>query len=188
MVSLGDLEGGSDYSGASGLSSDGSVVVGQSDSSWGLEAFRWTSGAGMVSLGYFEDSYTVRALGVSADGSIIVGDSETASGGVAFIWDSMNGMRNLRTVLTSDYGLDLTDWTLNTASAISSDGLKIVGYGLHNGNTEAFYADLTPAAVPEPSSFALVAVAAGSAVWRRCRRKSSLPAGAERLKRSRNSA
>ena len=34
-----------------GVSADGSVVVGQSSSASGIEAFRWTSGGGMVGLG-----------------------------------------------------------------------------------------------------------------------------------------
>jgi len=37
---LGDLPGGSVYSGANGISADGSVVVGASESASGLEAFR----------------------------------------------------------------------------------------------------------------------------------------------------
>ncbi|MCH7603269.1 MAG: hypothetical protein IIB54_10920, partial [Planctomycetes bacterium] len=48
---LGDLPGGSISSGAWGVSADGSVVVGVSSSTSGQEAFRWTSGGGMVGLG-----------------------------------------------------------------------------------------------------------------------------------------
>jgi probable HAF family extracellular repeat protein len=48
---LGDLAGGSFSSFAIGVSADGSVVVGQGLSASGSEAFRWTSGTGMVGLG-----------------------------------------------------------------------------------------------------------------------------------------
>ena len=51
MVGLGDLPGGTFISPAHGVSSDGSVVVGFSNSALGQEAFRWTSGGGMVGLG-----------------------------------------------------------------------------------------------------------------------------------------
>ncbi len=48
---LGDLTGGGVGSFASGVSGDGSVVVGRSFGASGTEAFRWTSGGGMVGLG-----------------------------------------------------------------------------------------------------------------------------------------
>lgn len=47
---LGDLPGGNIFSQAAGVSADGSVVVGQSNSASGGEAFRWTAGGGMVGL------------------------------------------------------------------------------------------------------------------------------------------
>jgi probable HAF family extracellular repeat protein len=48
---LGDLPGGEFHSVAIGVSADGSVIVGPSDSASGYEAFRWTSDGGMVGLG-----------------------------------------------------------------------------------------------------------------------------------------
>ncbi len=48
---LGDLPGGSFSSIAYGISEDGSTVVGQGRSGSGNEAFRWTSGMGMLGLG-----------------------------------------------------------------------------------------------------------------------------------------
>jgi probable HAF family extracellular repeat protein len=164
---LGDLPGGDFYSTGRGISADGSVLVGNSNSTNGYEAFRWEGGV-MVGLGdLLGGSFESRAEAVSADGSIVVGFGSTALGYESFLWDSVNGMRNLQTVLTSDYGLDLTGWTLSEASSISADGMQIVGFGLHNGNIEGWYADLSSSAVPEPSSFVLVAGLAGCAWWRR---------------------
>ncbi|PHQ88682.1 MAG: HAF repeat/PEP-CTERM domain-containing protein, partial [Sulfurimonas sp.] len=51
LVGLGDLAGGSFFSRAFSVSSDGSVVVGESTSASGLEAFRWTQTGGIVGLG-----------------------------------------------------------------------------------------------------------------------------------------
>ncbi len=34
-------------------------------------------------------------------------------GDEAFIWNSSQGMRSLKQVLTNDYGLNLTGWTLS---------------------------------------------------------------------------
>src|SRR5262245_47092881 len=80
FVRLGDLPGGGLSSFATGVSADGSVVVGSSSSATSgpnpddREAFRWTAATGMVGLGFlpggtFSDS---GAFGVSADGSVVV--------------------------------------------------------------------------------------------------------------------
>jgi probable HAF family extracellular repeat protein len=78
---LGDLAGGSFYSGASGVSADGSVVVGYGNSESGTEAFIWDSTKGMQSLytvltGYGIDltGWTLSsAMDISDDGKTIVG-------------------------------------------------------------------------------------------------------------------
>jgi hypothetical protein len=62
-------------------------------------------------------------------------------------------MRSLQQVLTNDYGLDLTGWSLNRANAISADGLTVVGFGTNpNGLTEAWIASLDGEPVPEPGT------------------------------------
>src|ERR1039458_4525405 len=98
-----------------GVSGDGSVVVGTSGydtSGYGyfLRAFRWTAGSGMVSLGGYGSS----ASGVSADGSVIVGTSNY----VAFRWTAGTGMVGL------GY---LPGGTYSYANGISADGSVIVG-------------------------------------------------------------
>ncbi len=60
-------------------------------------------------------------------------------------------MRNLQDVLTNDYGLDLTGWTLEEANGISDDGRVIVGYGDNPaGQTQAWRV-----VIPEPSGIGL---------------------------------
>jgi len=127
-------------------------VVGMSNSASGEEAFRWTSGGGMVGLGDLPGGdFWSEALDVSADGSTVVGWGVSASGQEAFIWDQANGMRNLRDVLVSDLGLNLTGWTLDAAYGISDDGQTIVGWGYNpSGNPEAWIATL-----PEPVTLSL---------------------------------
>jgi probable HAF family extracellular repeat protein len=153
-IGLGTVPG-DHYSDAYAISADGSVVVGSS-SVWQVEgdvvrtrtqAFRWTEAGGMVGLGalYGGDA---TALAVSGDGSVVVGHSDD----VAFIWDPIHGMRSLQDVLTGDFGLDLSGWTLVEARGISSDGRIIVGSGENpNGDFEAWIAVL-----PEPSTSVLV--------------------------------
>jgi probable HAF family extracellular repeat protein len=133
---------------ANGVSADGSVVVGFSNP----EAFRWTSGSGMVGLGLLPGASVSDALSVSGDGSVVVGYSGTPSAHQAIIWDATHGTRNLQQVLTTDYGLNLTGWTLEDANAISADGRTFVGDGFDpNHHVEAWIAT-----IPEPATGLLV--------------------------------
>jgi probable HAF family extracellular repeat protein len=158
MVGLGDLPGGKFQGLATSVSADGSVVVGYGESASGTEAFCWedTNGNGQSDPGEMQGlgdmsggTFRSVAQDTSADGSIIVGYGTSESGREVFIWDTNNGMRNLKGVLQSEYGLDLTGWTLTEATAISDDGLTIVGSGTNpDGHAEAWIATLCPP--PEP--------------------------------------
>ena len=75
-------------------------------------------------------------------------------------------MRSLQNVLTSELDLDLTGWTLTTARAISNDGLKITGYGMHNGISEAWVA-----IIPEPSTLGLLLLGGVSILHCRSRKR-----------------
>lgn len=177
-TTLGDFPGGNTESRAFAVSADGSTVVGfgtPADSVGGLpvdrEAFRWTQSTGMVGLGDLPGGqFYSWASDVSADGSVVVGYSITSgeSGkgtSEAFLWDAANGMRNLRTVLVTEHGLDLSGWLLSEATAISDDGLVIVGNGTNpDGVSEAWIA-----AVPEPTTAVLLPI---SGLWVFRRRRS----------------
>jgi probable HAF family extracellular repeat protein len=128
---LGDLAGGGFGSNAFAISADGSVIVGVGVNATGVVAFRWTQATGMQSIGDLPgDLVSGRANGVSADGSIVVGQGYTAGNFHAFIWTAGTGMRDLRDVLVNELGLETLDgWRLDVASAISADGLTVVGYG-----------------------------------------------------------
>ena len=85
FTGLGDLTAGSFYSIAKGVSANRAVVVGQSSSASGNEAFRWTSRTGMVGLGDLPGGYfSSHADGVSADGAVVVGSGISGSGWEAF--------------------------------------------------------------------------------------------------------
>jgi probable HAF family extracellular repeat protein len=122
---------------ATGVSADGSVIVG-----YGLhdEAFRWTEDGGMELLGTLPGGVESMAYGVSADGSMVVGEC----GWKACLWDKNNTIYSLYEVLV---GLGLEDelnrWELHRATAISADGLTIVGFGTNpDGRWEAWRAEL----------------------------------------------
>jgi probable HAF family extracellular repeat protein len=159
LVPLGDLPGGTEDGIASGVNFDGSVIVGRSNSANGYEGFRWTAARGMEPLGDLPGGeFRSTPLDLTDDGSTIVGYAETGIGvGVgeeAFIWDEAHGMRNLKEVLQSQYGLDLSAWTLSRANAISADGSVIVGDGVINGQRRGWVAT-----VPEPTLLAATCIA-----------------------------
>jgi uncharacterized membrane protein len=152
LVPLGDLPGGIEDGNADGVSFDGSTIVGRSNSANGYEGFRWTEAGGMEPLGDLPGGMFVSTpLDVTDDGSTVVGYSHTGiASGVgeeAFIWDPIHGMRNLKQVLQTDYGLDLTAWTLSRANAISADGRVIIGAGIIGGRRRGWVA-----VIPEPTS------------------------------------
>jgi probable HAF family extracellular repeat protein len=128
---LGDLAGGADSSSAYAVSDDGSTAVGFSQSASGPEAFRWTSGSGMVGLGDLPGgSFGSSAWDVSADGSVVVGFGHSSSGAEAFRWTSGSGVVGLG---------DLPGGTFNSNSTgVTSDGAMVVGRGETAIGSEAF--------------------------------------------------
>jgi uncharacterized membrane protein len=116
-------------SSAKAVSANGSITVGSSSNS----PVRWTGTAGPMLLG----TGNGQALAVNGDGTVIVGTTPNG----AFIWDNTNGRRLLATVLTTA-GANLSGWTMDVATSVSSDGKVIVGYGGHLGTTEAWIARL----------------------------------------------
>jgi probable HAF family extracellular repeat protein len=169
MVGLGDLSPDLPMdSTAYGVSAEGSVVVGSAESlAFQKEAFRWTTGGGMVGLGVLPGHTESFAQDVSADGSVVVGSSYNpeVGGTDAFIWDAAHGMRSVRDVLVAQ-GLNLNGWSLFSAEAISDDGLTIIG----RGNNPSGLGEQWIATVPEPTTLSLLAVA-GLAAARRPRAK-----------------
>ncbi len=132
LVGLGDLPGGSDRSFGHAISSDGSVIVGESNSvftdpTFGSEAFRWTPAGGMVGLGDLPGgTFGSDAVFISADGSVVVGigrNSQAVPGGAreVFRWTQATGMVGLGSL---PGGFPSTS---STANAMSADGSVIVG-------------------------------------------------------------
>jgi len=125
-----------DSSSAFGVSADGSVIVGESvNSNDDDEAFRWTSGGGMVPLGFLPGvplNPDSRAFGVSADGSVIVGQASNSNRDQeAFMWTSgvMEGLGFLPG----------SSFPFSRANGVSADGFVIVGESRNsNDNVEAF--------------------------------------------------
>lgn len=121
---LGGLNGAATtYSIPRDVSGDGSVVVGESQSFDGVEAFRWTSDVGMVGLGDLGGTSPYSsAFAVSADGGVVVGVSRSPSSGSqieAFRWELGTGMVGLGDLPGGEY--------LSGALGVSGDGSVVAG-------------------------------------------------------------
>ena len=118
MTDLGTLSGGSE-SYAFGVSADGSVVVGYSNTTaLSDRAFRWTRAGGMTDLGVLSGGSESFAKGVSADGAVVVGYGDSTAGERAFRWTSAGGMTDLGT---------LSGGSESYAYGVSADGSVVVG-------------------------------------------------------------
>ena len=142
--------------GAEDVSDDGSVVVGWANSGSGQRAFRWTAIAGLGILPPLADSVSAYAEAVSGDGTIVVGGDNSSAGGRAFVWSEATGTLNLYDYLVLR-GVDMTGWSRLTAALnVSANGRIITGYGVFNGSTRAFVADI--GVIPGPGVIALIGV------------------------------
>jgi len=177
VVDLGALADSRNYSQALAVS-DGGLVVGSSvvgtsspTSSTDLyHAFAWEGGV-MTDLGGLASQPTYihgEARDVN-DSGLIVGYvarlyGSPTFGGAAVLWDGGVAF-DLNTMVVGADG-----WNLLSAEGINDRG-QIVGYGSFGGQTRAFL--LTPNAVPEPSSLAILSVgglfAASFSLWSRRR-------------------
>jgi probable HAF family extracellular repeat protein len=121
MVGLGFLTG-DDRSRAYGISGDRIVIVGTSfNSTDSYKAFRWVRGDGeMVNIG------TGIAIGASFHGEVIVGRSN----GEAFRWTQSTGIVGLGDLPGGDF--------YSSATAVSSDGSVVVGFGETSEGRRAF--------------------------------------------------
>lgn len=119
------LAGGVDTGFAFGASQNGAVVVGTNNS----QAFRWSSGGGLVSLGALPGGFSSEALGVSADGTVVVGYSSSASGTQAFRWTAGDGLEALGDLAGGNFE--------SIAYRVSADGSVVVGFGNSASGREA---------------------------------------------------
>jgi probable HAF family extracellular repeat protein len=117
---LGFLPGGN-FSRAGRVSADGSVVVGQSNSISGYQAFRWTAVSGMVGLGYLPGESYSGAADVSADGSVVAGGGGSAFGEQGWRWTVAGGLIGLSDPPGSLFPI--------RGYGVSADGSVIVGPG-----------------------------------------------------------
>jgi probable HAF family extracellular repeat protein len=128
FTGVGDLAGGATDSVAYAISADGQVVVGESESTSGTQAFRWTRSGGISGLGFVsmvDPSSTARAI--SSNGAVIVGSSNDAGG----VWRAFRWSAGVFTLLgnQSCSGCD----PITEGLGLSWDGLVAVGSSVARG-------------------------------------------------------
>lgn len=165
MQSIGDLGGGiygSHNFGA--MTSDGRVIIGNSDNGTYNEAFRWTVDGGMQGLGALASNNPFSSAdAMSADGSVIAGISDGGAGlgYTYFRWTEETGMRSLVDILT-DGGIDLSGWDFSYVDPqvfVTADGTKIIGSADYHGNEQTFIFTTGGLITPEELQESLTPVA-----------------------------
>ncbi|MGB1129751.1 MAG: hypothetical protein ACPG4K_06860 [Haloferula sp.] len=137
---LGDLVGGDVSSSASGVSGDGSTVVGQSSSANGPEGYYWKSGAGMIGTGDLSsdgvsDQFSSNLLGTNQAGTYLCGSGTTGAQSSPSVyatrWNASTGLIQLP---------DLSSSGINFSFAVdsSSNGQMIIGRSLTTNGFRAF--------------------------------------------------
>lgn len=131
LISIGDLSGGTYTSESRDVNSDGTVIVGFSNSTLGNEAFIWTEDNRMIGLGDLAGGiFFSSARTVNADGLIVAGISHSALGYQAFRWTSGTGLVGIGDLAGGSFYSD--------AKAINDDGSVIVGDSISGFGLEAF--------------------------------------------------
>lgn len=136
------------------------------------DAWRWSEETGLEPLGRMtEGSQSGLATVVNADGTIILGgDSffgQRPGTGGGWIWQEGVGFTSLNTYFES-FGFDVTGYNFGLPTAMSADGLTIVGRGYDiNDGYESGWVVTLPASgaatftttVPEPAAGVVMLVA-----------------------------
>ena len=135
---------GHDTSRATGVSADGSFIVGQSylasDLAHTERAWRWTAGGGMVSLGIAGAATGSRATSVSDDGVLVTGGLIDATGGIgAFSWTPTGGM------------VAIALSTLIVGTGVSGDGSTIIGSAPFTGLSSSYFGYMVGGSVTVPA-------------------------------------
>jgi probable HAF family extracellular repeat protein len=119
-IPIPDLPGGNVAGSIQGVSWDGNVMVGVSETEEGQEAIKWTPETGTVSLGELPGgAHLSYANGVSADGTVIAGYSSNELGTEATIWTADGEIRGLGVLPGFAHN--------SNATAISPDGRVVAG-------------------------------------------------------------
>jgi len=130
-----------------GGSRDATILLGLSLRKPSQEAFRWTQASGMQPLLQATSALPqpVRFNASSDDGRILAGSAGRGAQRVAVVWTAAHGAEPLDAWLVRCGIAVPPGWILIATTAISADGDRIGGYGLHAGHFQSFIIDLPSA-------------------------------------------
>ncbi len=128
LVGIGHLPGGT-YSTATGVSGDGSVVVGHGDTPQGDRPIRWTLEGGPVNIGVpvvgFPTLTLAYAHSVSSDGLVIAGVADTLQVRFPFRWREASSFEVLSPLLGANTVLSAV--TSGNGSVIAGGAYDLIG-------------------------------------------------------------
>ena len=108
------------------------------------------------------------ALDVTDDGEMIVGQEyRDIRDRDAVYWTREEGWRSVTDLLTQDFDLDLTNWTLERVLSVSGDGTLLAGDGYYTRPSGVREFRAWVAVIPSPPSAALLAAGALALCTRR---------------------
>lgn len=112
------------------------VVVGTLDTPKGARPFRWTANDGLRLHPPLASGIQAEVYGISSDGKVIIGRAwwtgSQRDRGWALRWSERDGLVNLEPPRNDDYLVG------STATAVSGDGLVVVGDNIFDGRRNAF--------------------------------------------------
>lgn len=111
---------------ATGISDDGSVIVGNAisvESTYRTRAFRWTADTGFVFYSDFPVSSEI--IGLSDDAETMIGSTPLTGNAAAVL--NMDGTGTLINDYADENDVDRDGWTLLNMEALSGDGRTIIG-------------------------------------------------------------
>ena len=127
-----------------GASRDAGTLLGLSTQA---RPFRWTGRADVQPL--LQETATlpqpVRFGASSDDGQTLAGSAGSGAQRLAVIWTAPRGAERLDARLARSGVAVPPGWTLIAATAVSADGMRIGGYGLHAGRFQSYLIDLPSA-------------------------------------------
>jgi hypothetical protein len=86
----------------------------------------------------------IRFIAASDDGHLLVGTAGRGGQRVAVVWTPDRGIERLTDHLAARSIAVPDGWTLIAATAVSSDGHRLGGFGLRDGRFDSFVIDLSP--------------------------------------------
>lgn len=126
-----------------GASRNADVILGTLDGDGGTLPYRKTP-QGLHVLAAADDAVPkpLLPLAASDDGRVVVGSAGVGGARVAVVWLADDAPVRLDQLLASRHIAVPPGWTLAAATAISSDGRRIGGWGQHQRRLDSFLIDL----------------------------------------------